>query len=79
MATGEKSTQQVAFVAQRSNALIKELEQKQADVTATLDELKDIHRQCLRYLTEISASGDQAGALPNAPDGLKKARRSHKD
>jgi len=52
---GEGRPQQVVFVAERSNALIKELEQKQADVAATLEELKDIHRQCLRYLAENSA------------------------
>ena len=52
---GEGRPQQVAFVAERSNALIKELEQKQADVAATLEELKDIHRQCLRYLAENGA------------------------
>ncbi|MGC2396352.1 MAG: MerR family DNA-binding transcriptional regulator, partial [Rhodomicrobium sp.] len=49
---GEGRPQQVIFVAERSNTLIKELEQKQADVAATLEELKDIHRQCLRYLAE---------------------------
>ena len=68
---------QVAFVAERSNALIKELEQKQADVTATLEELKNIQRQCLRYLAESGAAITQADAEPageNAPH--KKARRS---
>ena len=52
---GEGRPQQIAFVAERSNALIKELEQKQADVAATLEELKDIHRQCLRYLAQNGA------------------------
>jgi DNA-binding transcriptional MerR regulator len=51
---GEGRPRQVAFVSERIGALIKELEQKQADVTATLQELKDIHRQCLRYLAETS-------------------------
>ena len=68
---------QVAFVAERSNALIKELEQKQADVTATLQELKDIRSQCQRYLAETGATFADADAEPaeeHAP--LKKARRS---
>ena len=74
---GAGRSQQVAFVAERSNALIKELEQKQADVTATLEELKNIHRQCLRYLAESGAAFTQADADP-AGEGAphKKARRS---
>jgi DNA-binding transcriptional MerR regulator len=52
---GEGRPQQVAFVAERSSELIKELEQKQADVAATLAELKNIHTQCLRYLVEQGA------------------------
>ncbi len=59
---GEGRPQQVAFVAERSNTLIKELEQKQADVAATLEELKDIHRQCLRYLAENGAPCNQEAA-----------------
>jgi len=73
---GEGRPQQVAFVAERSNALIKELEQKQADVAATLEELKDIHRQCLRYLAENGAPCSPADALSNGARGPKKARRS---
>ncbi len=60
---GEGRPQQVAFVAERSSTLIKELEQKQADVAATLAELRDIRRQCLRYLEEQRS----ADATPDPP------------
>ena len=74
---GEGRPQQVVFVAERSNALIKELEQKQADVAATLEELKDIHRQCLRYLAENDMPFSPTEAnLNGAARGPKKARRS---
>ena len=73
---GEGRPQQVAFVAERSKALIKELEQKQADVAATLEELKDIHRQCLRYLAENGVPCAPADAVSNGARGPKKARRS---
>ena len=59
---GEGRPQQVAFVAERTSALIKELEQKQADVAATLQELKEINRQCMRYLEEKGAACGQSGA-----------------
>jgi DNA-binding transcriptional MerR regulator len=51
-AHGEGRPQQVAFIAERSAALIEALEQKQADVAATLQELRELRRQCLRYLDE---------------------------
>ena len=73
---GEGRTQQVVFVAERSNTLIKELEQKQADVAATLEELKDIHRQCLRYLAENDVPFSPIDANLNGARGPKKARRS---
>ena len=73
---GEGRPQQVVFVAERSNALIKELEQKQADVAATLEELKDIHRQCLRYLAESDVPFSPIDANLNGARGPKKARRS---
>lgn len=73
---GEGRPQQVVFVAERSNALIKELEQKQADVAATLEELKDIHRQCLRYLAENDVPFSPIDANLNGARGPKKARRS---
>ncbi|MFY9877428.1 MAG: MerR family DNA-binding transcriptional regulator [Rhodomicrobium sp.] len=73
---GEGRPQQVVFVAERSNTLIKELEQKQADVTATLEELKDIHRQCLRYLAENDVPFSPIDANLNGARGPKKARRS---
>jgi DNA-binding transcriptional MerR regulator len=73
---GEGRPQQVAFVAERSNALIKELEQKQADVAATLEELKDIHSQCLRYLAENGVRCAPADAVSNGARSPKKARRS---
>ena len=53
---GEGRPQQVAFVADRSATLIGELEQKQADIAATLQELKEIRQQCLRYLSENGAN-----------------------
>ncbi len=68
---GEGRPQQVAFVAQRSDELIKELEQKQADVAATLAELKDIRQQCLSYLAEHAPCGQSEGE--RAP---KRSRRS---
>src|SRR5208283_5421039 len=49
---GEGRPQQVAFAAERSAALIEELEQKQADIAATLQELREIRRQCLHYLSD---------------------------
>ncbi|MGA9267529.1 MAG: MerR family DNA-binding transcriptional regulator [Rhodomicrobium sp.] len=73
---GEGRPQQVVFVAERSNTLIKELEQKQADVAATLEELKDIHRQCLRYLAENDVPFSPIDANLNGARGPKKARRS---
>ena len=73
---GEGRPQQVIFVAERSNTLIKELEQKQADVAATLEELKDIHRQCLRYLAENDVPFSPIDANLNGARGPKKARRS---
>ncbi len=73
---GEGCPQQVVFVAERSNTLIKELEQKQADVAATLEELKDIHRQCLRYLAENDVPFSPIDANLNGARGPKKARRS---
>ena len=69
---GEGRPQQVAFVAERSNTLIKELEQKQADVAATLQELKDIHWQCLRYLAEKGAPCDEADVIPKRERAAKK-------
>ena len=73
---GEGRPQQVVFVAERSNALIKELEQKQADVAATLEELKDIHRQCLRYLAENDMPFSPIDDSLNGARGPRKARRS---
>ena len=49
---GEGRPQQAAFIAERSAALIEALEQKQANVAATLQELRDLRRQCLHYLNE---------------------------
>ena len=52
----------------------KELEQKQADVAATLEELKVIHCQCLRYLTENAPCSQEASSDRDCAP--KKARRS---
>jgi len=49
---GEGKPKQVAFVAEKIGEIIKELEQKQANLTATLEELREIHRQCVRFLSE---------------------------
>jgi DNA-binding transcriptional MerR regulator len=49
---GEGRPQQMAYVAERSRALIAELEKKQADISATMEDLQDIHRRCLHYLNE---------------------------
>jgi len=68
---GEGRPQQVAFAAERSNALIKELEQKQADVAATLAELRDINRQCQRYLAEIGR-----GVRPDGNRGRRTAEKN---
>jgi DNA-binding transcriptional MerR regulator len=57
---GEGRPQQVAFVAERIGDIIEELERKQADVTTTLEELRDIHRQCLQYLTEKGGACSRA-------------------
>ena len=77
---GEGRPKQVAFVADRASQLIKELEQKQADVAATLKELRDIHRQCLRYLSE---NGGPCASLETAQKGKPaapaKARRSRNE
>jgi DNA-binding transcriptional MerR regulator len=60
-AHGEGRPQQAAFIAERSAALIEELEQKQADVTATLQELRELRHQCLRYLNEPGGLCGQNG------------------
>ena len=51
---GEGRPQQAAFIAERAAALIETLQQKRADVTATLQDLRELRRQCLRYLNEPS-------------------------
>jgi DNA-binding transcriptional MerR regulator len=70
---GEGRPQQMAFVAARSATLIGELEQKQAAIAATIGELRDIHRQCLRYLAEKAPCQEEAGAP------AKKSRRSRSE
>jgi DNA-binding transcriptional MerR regulator len=49
---GEGKPQQAAFAAERSRELIAELERKQAALAATLQELREIHAECLSYLSE---------------------------
>ena len=61
---GEGRPQQVAYVAERCDVLISELEQKQADVATTLQELREIQRQCLRYLNENAGPCMLAGPVP---------------
>jgi DNA-binding transcriptional MerR regulator len=69
---GEGRPQQVAYVADRCGALIKELEQKQADVAATLQELRDIRRQCMRYLNE---KAELCGKLSPTQKGIQAKTR----
>jgi DNA-binding transcriptional MerR regulator len=57
---GEGRPLQADFLAERSAALIAELEVKQANIAATLKELRDIRGQCLRYLGDGGKTG--AGA-----------------
>jgi DNA-binding transcriptional MerR regulator len=70
---GEGRPQQMAFVAARSATLVKELELKQAAIAATIEELKDIHRQCLRYLAE------KAPCQEEEPATARKGRRSRSE
>jgi DNA-binding transcriptional MerR regulator len=51
-ARGEGRPHQLSYLAERSGALIAELERKQADVAATLQELRELERQCLHYLNK---------------------------
>ncbi len=55
---GEGRPQQAGFLAERSSALIAELEQKQANIAATLKELRDVRRQCLQFLDEPAATSE---------------------
>jgi DNA-binding transcriptional MerR regulator len=54
---GEGRPQQAGFLAERSAALIAELEQKQANIAATLKELKSIRSECLHFLNEEKPAG----------------------
>jgi DNA-binding transcriptional MerR regulator len=56
---GEGRPQQAAFIAERAATLIEALEQKQANVAATLQELRDLRSQCLNYLNGPSGSCGQ--------------------
>jgi DNA-binding transcriptional MerR regulator len=49
---GEGRPLQAGFLAERSSALIAELEKKQANIAATLKELRDIQKICLQFLSE---------------------------
>lgn len=71
---GEGRPQQVAFVAERSAAMIKDLEQKLADVAATLEELRDIRRQCLDYLIGAGAAYGDGSAASIGARGPNKTR-----
>ncbi len=64
---GEGRPQQAGFLAERSAALIAELEQKQENIAATLRELREIRRQCLRFLSEGApcAGADAANGASN--------------
>ncbi len=71
---GEGRPQQAGFLAERSAALIDELEQKQADIAATLQELREIRRQCLSYLTGSGAACAVSGAISGS---VRKRAREH--
>jgi DNA-binding transcriptional MerR regulator len=73
---GEGRPQQVSFLADRSAAMIAELEQKQADIVKTLEELRDIHAQCLRFLAEDGTPCKTAGDGEAADAPHKKSRRT---
>jgi DNA-binding transcriptional MerR regulator len=70
---GRGRPQQAAFVAERSATLIQELEQKQADLAATLQELRELRRNCLCYLAESGAVAepDSAPGSLNETPALK--------
>jgi DNA-binding transcriptional MerR regulator len=61
---GEGRPQQMVYVAERSRALIAELEKKQADISATLEDLRDIHRRCAGYMDENGGMCGQPGPVP---------------
>ncbi len=69
---GEGRPQQADFLAERSAALIAELEEKQENIAATLRELRDIRRQCLHYLNESGAPLDGADTANGASNGKRK-------
>jgi|GEM_PF-61416 len=73
---GEGRPQQVSFLAERSAAMIAELEQKQADIVKTLEELRDIHAQCLQYLAEEGSSPCKAEREGEAGASQVKSRRT---
>jgi len=73
---GEGRPQQAGFVAERCAALIGELEQKQADIIATLRELRDIRKQCLHYLKAGGPACERADAFSNT--ARDKAREQSK-
>jgi DNA-binding transcriptional MerR regulator len=70
---GEGRPQQMAFVAARAASLVQELEQKEAAIAKTIEELKDIHRQCLRYLAQQAPCQEET----RAP--AKRGRRSRSE
>lgn len=47
---GEGKAQQAAFILERSQALIVELQERQGKIATTLEELNTIRAQCERYL-----------------------------
>ncbi len=63
---GEGRPKQAGFVAERSAALIRELEQKQADIAATLRELRDIRKVCLQYLCASPPPCESAQSVSSA-------------
>ena len=73
---GEGRPKQVAFVAERADKLIKELERKQSDITATLQELREIHRQCLNYLDDKTACLHSDGDANDTPSETQTSGRS---
>ncbi|MGA9766600.1 MAG: MerR family DNA-binding transcriptional regulator [Rhodomicrobium sp.] len=73
---GEGRPKQANFVAERTATIIRELEQKQADIAATLRELRDIRKECLRYLCASPPACEQADS--GSGTGRDKASRQAK-
>jgi len=57
---GEGRPLQANFLAERSAALIAELERKQTNIATTLAELREIRNQCLHFLSDAGAGSEKS-------------------